>query len=118
KFENITVQAGVACENMFCTGAALCDVDGDGDLDLLVNALFRGTSLFLNDGRGHFTEATKEFGLQSDSGATSLALGDIDGDGDLDLYVANYRSHTVRDEPDTRLTAKRTSQRALLIEVE
>jgi len=118
KFEDITVQAGVACENLFCTGVALSDVDGDGDLDLLVNAVFRGTSLFLNDGGGHFSEATKEFGLQSDSGATSLALGDVDGDSDLDLYVANYRSYTVRDEPDIRLVAKRTSQNSLLIEVD
>src|ERR1051325_4326134 len=31
KFENITARAGVACENMFCTGVALADVDGDGD---------------------------------------------------------------------------------------
>jgi hypothetical protein len=90
-FEDITAQAGVGCPGQFSTGAVLADVDGDGDLDLLVNALGGGTRLFLNDGRGKFTEST-ESGLLNRFGAHSLALADIDGDGDLDLYVANYRT--------------------------
>ncbi|MHB1308213.1 MAG: VCBS repeat-containing protein, partial [Limisphaerales bacterium] len=70
-------------------------VDGDGDLDLLVNGVGTGTRLFLNDGRGSFTEATNT-GLNRTLGATTCALADIDGDGDLDLYVANYRTTTIR----------------------
>src|SRR5437868_1226543 len=89
KFEDITRAAGVVCEGMICTGVALADIDGDSDLDLLVNALFRGTTVFLNDGQGHFTNATEKLGLLSSAPSTSFALGDIDGDGDLDLYVAN-----------------------------
>src|SRR5262245_53251058 len=50
-FEDITAQAGVSCPDQFSTGCALADVDGDGDLDLLVNGLGTGTRLFLNDGR-------------------------------------------------------------------
>ena len=95
RFENITEQAGVGCAGQYSTGAALVDVDGDGHLDLLVNGIGTGTRLFINDGKGHFTES-KTSGLLHKYGATTLALADIDGDGDLDLYVANYREETVR----------------------
>ena len=57
KFEDITEQAGVACTNLDATGAALVDIDGDGDLDLIVNSLGGGTHVFFNDGHGKFTEA-------------------------------------------------------------
>ncbi len=95
RFTNITARAGVACEGQYSTGATLVDIDGDGDLDLLVNGIGTGTRLFLNDGRGVFTEVT-DSGLNRDLGATTSALADIDGDGDLDLYVANYRTTTIR----------------------
>jgi enediyne biosynthesis protein E4 len=78
-----------ACTGQFSTGAAFVDVDGDGDLDLLVNGIAAGTRLFLNDGKGHFTES-KNSGLSRTASATSMALADIDGDGDLDLYCTHY----------------------------
>jgi VCBS repeat protein/ASPIC/UnbV protein len=80
------------------TGATFADVDGDSDLDLLVSGLARGVRLYLNDGRGQFSDATDQSGLRSQSAAMTLALGDIDGDGDLDLYVSNFRSSTLQDE--------------------
>ena len=95
RFEDITHMAGVACPEDFSTGAALVDIDGDGDSDLLVNAVGAGTRLFLNDGEARFEEK-KEAGLLRRFGATSMALADVDGDGDLDLYVANYRTTTIR----------------------
>ncbi len=95
RFEDITEGAGVACARQWSTGAVFADVDGDGDLDLLVNGIGAGTRCFLNDGKGHFTEAL-DSGLLRQFGSTSLALADIDGDGDLDLYVANYRTTTIR----------------------
>ena len=98
RFEDITERAGVACNGQHSTGAALADVDGDGDLDLLVNAIGKGTRLFLNDASGRFAEKT-DGRLAPRLGATSLALADMDGDGDLDLYVANYRTDTFRDDP-------------------
>src|SRR5262249_51077120 len=58
QFEDITEKAGVRCPGQFSTGAVFADVDGDGDLDLLVNSIGGGTRLFLNDGHGHFTENT------------------------------------------------------------
>lgn len=98
RFEDITTRAGVACQGQWSTGAAFADLDGDGDLDLLVNGIGAGTREFLNDGSGRFTEV-RDGRLVRSFGATSLALGDVDGDGDLDLYVANYRTDTSRDRP-------------------
>lgn len=102
RFEEIATKAGVACGNQASTGTALVDMDGDGDLDLLVNGIARGTRLFLNDGRGKFQEVTDASGLKNPSGSSSLAMADVDGDGLPDLYVVNYRSDTMRDMPDQR----------------
>ena len=95
KFEDITQKAGVACTNLDATGAVLADLDGDGTLDLVVNSVGGGTHIFFNDGKGHFTES-KEV-LNGESGGMSLAVADYDGDGWLDVYVANYRVHTIAD---------------------
>src|SRR6185436_8645789 len=90
-------QTGVACEKQFSTGAVFADLDGDGDLDLLVNSIGGGTREFMNDGKGHFTERT-DTRLVHRFGSTSMTLGDIDGNGALDLYVANYRTSSYKDD--------------------
>ncbi len=95
KFTNVTAAAGLANTNQLARGAAFADVEGDGDLDLLVTYSGAGTRLFWNDGRGRFQDA-QAAGLVADTGSTSLSLGDVDGDGDLDLYVANYGENTIR----------------------
>ncbi len=65
------------------------DVDGDGDIDLVfVNTASNGNGLVsirLNDGAGNFS-AVPEVG--TNNRPTALALGDVNGDGDLDLVVS------------------------------
>ena len=96
------LDAGAAsCDRQYSTAAAFADIDGDRDLDLLVNGIVAGTRLFLNDGQGRFSEAT-ETGLSRTASAMSLALADIDNDSDLDLYCAHYVDAVFTADPTTR----------------
>ncbi len=104
KFADVTEAAGVALTNLDATGAVFADIDGDGDLDLLVNSLGEGTHIFINDGKGHFTPSPQVLNLGR--GGTSLALADTGGRGNLDLYIANYRLSTIMDSPGTRFTMR------------
>ena len=61
-------------------------------------ALGAPSTLFLNDGTGHFRDATADAGLLAEPrGSTTATLADVDGDGALDLYVANYKIRTMLD---------------------
>jgi hypothetical protein len=97
RFEEITQRAGVGAGDRYSTGCAFADVDGDSDLDLILVALGGPNAVFVNDGTGRFTERGKEAGLASSAGSTSVAVADVDGDGYLDLYVANYKAYTTLD---------------------
>ncbi|OUJ67422.1 FG-GAP-like repeat-containing protein, partial [Hymenobacter crusticola] len=57
------------------------DIDGDGDLDLLVSNSSNNIDVRLNNGNGTFT------GGQEISGGRSIILADVDGDADLDLLA-------------------------------
>jgi enediyne biosynthesis protein E4 len=74
----------------FGAGGSLADVDGDGDLDMLVVRFQRSNALLRNDGDGQFTDITAESGLDAGGPSTSSAWADMDRDGDLDLFVARY----------------------------
>src|SRR5204863_7978377 len=71
-------------------GIVAADYDRDGDVDLYVTTL-EGGRLFRNDGRRHFTDVAAEAGVgDGRAWAAGATFGDVDGDGLLDLFVANY----------------------------
>ncbi|MEP6990117.1 MAG: FG-GAP-like repeat-containing protein [bacterium] len=94
KFEDITKSAGVGACDRHSSGAAFADIDGDGDLDLVLLSTTGPNAIFLNDGKGHFTER-RDLGLDTTGrGGTTITMADVNGDGTLDLYVANYKAYS------------------------
>lgn len=81
-------------------GVALFDLEGDGDLDVYlvqsgdlesVGLSENANALYRNDGQGRFEDVTAVAGDAGDCGyGMGVAAGDIDGDGDVDLYITNY----------------------------
>ena len=115
-FSDVTAAAGVD-DPRWSTAATFVDYDRDGDLDLFVaNYLdFSVTAnkqcfdpagtrdycgprsyrpvpdrLFRNDGGGRFTDVSETAGItKADGAGLGVSTGDYNGDGWLDLYVAN-----------------------------
>lgn len=90
RFTNATASAGIACTNMQSVGVVVGDINGDGSPDLVMSSFGGPHACLLNDGKGHFTDFTAEAGITGKSGATSMALADLDGNGTLDLYFCNF----------------------------
>lgn len=80
----------------------LGDVDGDGDLDLLIGNEIPPNRLLINDGKGVFQEKSSSLDLPVPLHTREVLLFDVDGDGDLDIVFANLTSNGGAREKDPR----------------
>ncbi len=93
KFTDVTDSAGVG-DTGYGLGICAGDYDNDGDQDIYLNN-FGPNVLYRNNGDGTFSDVTLAAGVANGAlvGAGACFL-DIENDGDLDLYVANYVDFT------------------------
>jgi hypothetical protein len=110
-FEEIAVRAGIRFEHrsghrdrfylpeIMGGGAALFDMDNDGDLDLLLvqsgslSATAHGDAgsrLFRNRGDGSFEDVAANSGVAAGGYGMGVAAGDFDNDGKIDLYITSF----------------------------
>jgi len=103
RFEDITEQAGVACEGVWSTGVSIADVNGDGWPDIYVcksglpDTPHRNNELFINNGDLTFTEQAEAYGINDMGLSTHASFFDYDRDGDLDCYLLNNSFQSVTD---------------------
>jgi enediyne biosynthesis protein E4 len=88
-------------------GGAMFDMDNDQDLDILLitgvqigdRSESKGDRLFRQESDGKFTDVTDWSGIACDGFGMGCAVGDIDNDGDLDLYLTRYgEDHLLRNK--------------------
>ncbi|MDE3742944.1 VCBS repeat-containing protein [Maribacter polysaccharolyticus] len=95
QFEDITDTAGVACKDIWSSGATFVDINHDGLVDIYVcksgkpNGTNRHNELFINNGDLTFSEQSKKYGLDITGLSVQAAFFDYDKDGDLDCYLLN-----------------------------
>ena len=91
KFEDVSAKARVRGRGIASTGAVFADVNGNGRLDLIINSVGQGTWVLLNAGKDGFRAIRP---INPRKGGMSMALADVDSDGDVDLFVGGMANHS------------------------
>ncbi|MDQ8182988.1 VCBS repeat-containing protein [Pelagicoccus sp. SDUM812005] len=87
RFVEDAAQRGIPEHNGIGAGAAMVDIDNDGDLDIYVTYTGFPNELYINQGKGVFRESATDWGLAVETGSNAPSFSDYDLDGDLDLYL-------------------------------
>ena len=87
-FTDVTAFAGVG-DSGNGHGVVFADYDNDLDMDILLINQGEANVLYRNNGDGTFTDISREAGIVGPGPTRGVAVGDLDNDGDLDIYMAN-----------------------------
>lgn len=90
-FTDVARKVGVANALGKCLGVTFGDYDNDNDLDLYVANDVGRNSLYRNNGDGTFTDVSFLEGVDDSRGGMGVTWADYDNDGDLDLFITNWR---------------------------
>ena len=89
RFAESTSEARAGGNGYWGMGCSVTDYDADGLPDLYITA-YGPNQLLRNLGDGTFQDVTEQAGVSDTRWSTGSAWSDVDLDGDLDLFVANY----------------------------
>ena len=99
-FIEVASEAGIAISGVKGSGPTFADIDGDGWLDLFVGAVDDDQYyLFKNNRNGTFTDITTSSGLlMTAANSVSSTFGDIDNDGDIDMFISHWGNPIASDK--------------------
>ncbi len=99
-FIEVASEAGIAISGVKGSGPTFADIDGDGWLDLFVGAVDDDQYyLFQNNRNGTFTDITTSSGLlMTAANSVSSTFGDIDNDGDIDMFISHWGNPIASDK--------------------
>lgn len=100
-FRSVETEARIKRNTLYSQAAIVGDYDNDGFRDMLVTG-YGGLLLYHNNGDGTFSEVARAAGLVSPHWNATAGWGDLDGDGNLDLYVARYVNWSFQNHPVCR----------------
>ncbi|MCB9914914.1 MAG: VCBS repeat-containing protein [Planctomycetes bacterium] len=89
-FVDVTERSGLGTSRGSAAGLWL-DYDGDGDSDLITSSPGAPSRLWANDGKGVFTDVTRDAGLASEQPDLAVTALDVDGDRRVDLQRVTAR---------------------------
>ena len=89
-FTDVTTEVGVAATGGRSLQVIFSDFDNDNDLDLYVANDTSENHIFRNEGNGKFTDVSTESWAADFRGSMGLTAGDVDADGDIDLFMSHW----------------------------